>query len=221
MKESMRICFLFSEPFSSFSPQDAAADIYILPFSALGEVDFDDEITGRGNKLKALASLSKRLSAAVICGCYTSIKGIKRKSAAVADKGRIIGIADEVNIIDSGEYRPGAGLKIFDFPSGKIGVAVAEDVLFPDVIKSLTDCGCSAIICPFERLSSFVPVTVARANAYIYGTEITLCASNYCFAASPSGDVAFSSTKSGRVYEFLPEARYKEKAKKERGFFGF
>lgn len=217
----MRICFLFSEPFSSFPPQNTAADLYILPFAALGEVDFDDEISGRSKKLKALAALSKKFSAAIVCGCYTSIKGIKRKSAAVADKGRIIGIADEVNIIGGGDYRPGTGLKIFDFPSGKIGIAVAEDVLFPDVIKSLADCGCSAIVCPFEKLSSFVPVTVARANAYVYGTEIALCADNYSLAAAPSGEVAFASAKSGRTYEFFPEAGYRETTKKERGFYGF
>lgn len=217
----MRICFLFSEPFSSHSPQNAAADIYVLPFAALGEVDFDEEISGRAKKLKALAALSKKLSASVISGCYTSIKGIKRKSAAVADRGKIIGIADCVNAVGGSEYRPGTGLKIFDFSFGKTGIAVAEDVLFPDVIKSLTDCGCSAIVCPFEKLSVGAHIAVTRANAYIYGTQIILCADNYCFAAAPSGEIAFASAKSGKTYEFFPEAHYKETTKKERGFFGF
>lgn len=216
----MRICFLFSETVSSVRAEEGSADIFLLPFSALGEVNFDDEIAGRSEKLKDLARLSKNLSAAVICGGYTDIKGIKRKSAVAANKGKIIGVADGI-ICDDKKFRPGAGLKIFDFPAGKIGVAVGEDVMLPDVIKSLAACGCAAAVCPFETLSSAAAITVARAHAFIYGITVCLAANNYSFAVAPSGDIAFATGISGFIYEFAPSNEYRIRERKVRGFAGF
>jgi len=215
----MRICFLFSAK-PPLNAEEISADIFLLPFSHLSEVNFDDEIAGKSEKLKALAKLSKKLSASVICGAYTDVKSIKRKSAIIADRGKIIGVADSVNLLGDKKYKVGAGLKIFDLPAGKIGVAVAEDVLFPDVIKSLSECGCSAILCPFENISSSPIITVARAHAFIYGINICLCANNYSFAASPFGDVAFSTAQNNFIHEFSPAGEYHTAEKKSRGFFG-
>lgn len=216
----MRINFLFSESVSSVRAEKGSADIFLLPFSSLREVNFDDEIAGRSEKLKDLARLSKNLSAAVICGGYTDIKGIKRKSAVAANKGKIIGVADGI-ICDDKKFRPGTGLKIFDFPAGKIGVAVGEDVMSPDVIKTFSACGCAAALCTFETLSSASPITVARAYALVYGITICLVANNYSFAAAPSGEIAFATGISGFVYEFSPTNEYRLRERKVRGIAGF
>lgn len=217
----MRIRFLFSESVSSVRAEKGSADIFLLPFSSLREVNFDDEIAGRSEKLKDLARLSKNLSAAVICGGYTDIKGIKRKSAAVANKGKIIGVADGISASADKKFRAGAGLKIFDFPAGKIGVAVGEDVMSPDVIKTFSACGCAAALCTFETLSSASPITVARAYALVYGITICLVANNYSFAAAPSGEIAFATGISGFVYEFSPTNEYRLRERKVRGIAGF
>lgn len=216
----MLICFLFSESVCSIEAEKYRADVFLLPFSSLGEVNFDDEIAGRSEKLKNLARLSKKLSAAVICGCYTDIKGIKRKSAVAASRGKIIGVADGI-ACDDKKFRPGAGIKIFDFPAGKIGVAVGEDVMQPDVIKTFAACGCAAALCPFETLSSAAPITIVRAHALVYGITICLTANNYSFAAAPSGEAAFASDKSGFVYEFSPTNEYRLRERKTRGIAGF
>jgi len=216
----MRICFVSSEKLNEFAPKEKRADLYIFPFSALGEVDFEAEVEGKSEKLKSLAILSKRLSATVVCGCYTLIRGITHKSAAVADRGRIIGIADMINCVGDKKIRPGAGLKLFDIPSGKIGVAVGEDILFYDVVKSLSACGCAVIACPFGCMVNHTLSTAARAYSFACGVNICVCADGYAFASSPSGEMSFATPLSGFVYDFSLAAEYRAVERKERGFFG-
>lgn len=216
----MRICFVSSESLNNFNSDGRRADLFVFPFSVLGEVDFEAEIADRSEKLKSMATLSKRLNAAVVCGCYTLIKGIRHKSAAVADRGKIIGVADMVNCVGDKKLRPGAGLKLFDLPSGKIGIAVGEDIFFYDVIKSLASCGCLAVVCPFECMANHTLSTVARAYAYSCGVNICVCADGYAFASSPSGNIAFATPVSGFIYDFSTAAEYRTVERRQRGLFG-
>lgn len=216
----MRICFLSVENSLTVEADGTNADLFVFPFSALGEVDFEAEIGGKSEKLRQVASLSKRLNAAVMCGCYTLIKGVRHKSVAVADRGRIIGIADMINSIGGKKVRPGAGLKLFDISAGKIGVAVAEDIFFHDVVESLSACGCLAVVCPFDFITNHTVITVARAYSFVCGVHICVCAGNYSFASSPSGNIAFATPQSGFVYEFSSAGEYRLIERKTRGFFG-
>lgn len=216
----MRICFVSSEKLNEFVPEGKNADLFVFPFSALGEVDFEAEVNGKSEKLRDLAVLSKKLKAAVVCGCYTLIKGIRHKSAAVADRGKIIGIADMINCVGDKKIRPGTGLKLFDFSFGKIGIAVGEDIFFYDVVKSLISCGCAIVVCPFGDMANHTLSTVARAYSYACGVDIGVCAEGYAFASSPSGNMAFATPHSGFVYDFSIASEYRSVECRQRGLFG-
>lgn len=62
-------------------------DIALIGFGYLGDVDYDAELSGRSDKLGQLTRLTRRSGCAAVCGCRTDSRGLKRKSAAVAEGG--------------------------------------------------------------------------------------------------------------------------------------
>ena len=87
-----------------------------------------------------MAILSKESHNIVVCGCVTDTRGIKRKSAVVAENGRILGVSDMLNAVD-GEFKSGAGLRVYETKAGRLGIAVAEDLYFPEILRTLSVCG--------------------------------------------------------------------------------
>ncbi len=217
----MRICFFNRDRLEHILESECVpqADVYCFDFSVMGEVSYEKELSGATDTFGRLAYFSKKFDCAAIGGCYTDLRGVKRKSAVAADRGKLIGVADANNILDNKNYKCGSGLKIFPAQAGKIGVAVGEDVLFPEVIKSLTLCGSDVIVCIYERLRDTTELTVMKANAYVYGVNICMCAKNYCQAVNAKGNLAFGTSASPFVFDFQMEREYRVVESRYRGFF--
>ena len=94
-----------------------------LGFHGLGEVDYRAELAGETSKLEDMAILSRELGCVIVCGCYTDSCGIRHKSAAIAEKGKILGVADMLHV-SGGGWTGGAHLKVLDTSAGKIGLQV-------------------------------------------------------------------------------------------------
>lgn len=212
----MRICFVTSGNFSDFRGT-RESDIVLFPF-VLGEVSYERELKGETNLFEDVAILSKTGKNTVVCGCYTDARGMKRKSAVVADRGRILGVSDMVNRIDGGEYRCGAGVKLFDTGAGRIGIVVAEDLYFPQVLETLSVCGADVALCIFEGLNEELELTLMRAGAFFYGIPVCLCAYGYAEVADPSGRLRFSSPKSPCLFDMQSEREYHIVETRKRGF---
>ena len=162
--------------------------------------------------------MSKTTNATVVCGCITDTRGHRRKSAVVAEKGRICGVSDMLNAMD-GRIGCGASLRVYETNVGKMGVAVAEDIRFPEVIKNLALCGSDFIVCPFGRVSNEVERTLLCAHAYCYGTPIIFCGAGYCMLADVDGRIAFASPEEC-VWDFENRKEYHIIETRRRGFFG-
>ena len=188
--------------------QTAEADVICAPFAALGEVSYERELKGETAMFEDVALLSKEGKNVVVCGCYTDARGMKRKSVVVAERGRILGVSDMVNRIDGGEFRAGAGIKIFDTQAGKLGIVVAEDLYFPQVLQTLSVCGAEIALCIFEELNETLEQTLMRASAYYYGIPVSVCACGYAQAADIAGKVCFASPQSPCFYDFEREQEY-------------
>jgi predicted amidohydrolase len=217
----MRICFVTGGSLSDFSesyPQ-GTADVICGGFQTLGEVSYERELKGETGLFEDVALLSKERRNVVVCGCFTDARGIRRKSVVVAEKGRILGVSDMVNRIDGAEYRSGAGIKIFDTSAGKLGIVVAEDLYFPQVLQTLSVCGADAAICVFEELNESLEQTIIRAGAFLYGIPICLCAYGYAQAADIGGKVRFASPASPCYYDMQREQEYHVVETRQRGFF--
>lgn len=217
----MRICFVSDGNLNDYGEKymGAGADVVCFSFRALGEVSYERELKGETNLFEDAALLSKEGKNVVVCGCYTNARGIRRKSVVIAERGRILGVSDMVNRIDGAEYRCGAGIKIFDTQAGKLGIVVAEDLYFPQVLQTLSVCGAEAALCVFEELNETLEQTLIRAGAFLYGIPVCMCASGYAQAADISGKLSFSSPKSPCVYDLEREQEYHVVETRQRGFF--
>ena len=201
----MRICFVTKGGLDAVG-EEAGADIVCYPLSALGEVSYERELKGETSLFEAVAMRSKMLRCTVVGGCYTDARGIRRKSAVVAERGRLLGVSDLVNRIDGSAFGAGAGVKVYETAAGRLGVVVGEDLYFPKVVETLSLSGADAVLCLFEELSEGLELTLIRAHAFFYGLPVALCAFGYAAVADSEGRLFFASPAPvGRVT--LPKER--------------
>lgn len=191
-------------------------DIAVFGFSGLGEVDYADELRGESEKFESAARLSKTCGCGVICACKTVSRGIRRRSAAVADGGRLLGITDMTHVFDGENYKSGANLGLFRAGGCKVGVVVENDLMFPETFKALSLCGCNVVAAVVEELKDNRPPMLARAYAYLYGVPIVMCAGNRAYFADSSGEIASSSQKFS-LFEFDPQNNYRLVTTRRRG----
>lgn len=182
-------------------------DVALFGFSGLGEVDYERELKGDSDKFDRAARLSKNASCGLVCACTTNSRGLVRKSVAVSDRGRLLGISDMNHVIDGEAYKSGSSLGFYKLNGCKIGLCIENDLLFPDVVKSLTMCGCSVIVAVMEELKDGVPPLLIRSYSYLYGVPVVMCAGKTAYFADMSGAIA-TSTQRVTLFEVSPKNRY-------------
>lgn len=215
----MRICFVTGSQFGEYSGEEGESDLLLFPFGALGEVSYERELKGETSLFEDVAILSKTVKGVVVCGCYTDARGIRRKSAVVAERGRILGVADMTHRVDGGEYRCGAGLRLFETKVGRLGVAVAEDLYFPHVLETLSVCGADLILAFCEELHDGLESTLSRAGGFFFGVPICLCAYGYAQVTDAAGKLRFSSPKSPCRFVLEREGQFHIVETRRRGAF--
>lgn len=218
----MRICFVSKGSLNAFSKRrveltEVGADVIVFGFNGLGEVSYEKELKGETHYFEEAAALSKRTKAVTVCGCVTDTRGHKRRSVVVAENGKITGVSDMLNVVDGG-VSCGAVLRVYETKAGKMGVIVAEDLLFPEVAKSLAVCGSDFIVCPYLKLDELQSVLL-RATAYFYGVPIFFCCDGYAMVAEASGRISFASPQSPVCAEFKPVKEYHLVETRRRGFY--
>ena len=192
--------------------------ILAFGFEGLDEVCYERELCGETSYFEEVAVLSREIGGVVICGCKTDTLGQKRRSAVVADKGRILGVSDANYAVD-GEHSAGATLQVYETSQGKIGVAVCEDLYFPEVAKSLAFCGSEVIVCPFSEMTGSIESVLARAYAFLNGVPVVVCGIGYAFCADVTGDLAFASSDSPTSFTLQPQRSYHLIEMRKKGLF--
>lgn len=210
----MRIGFIsqgslqtFWQTAQAWEEETPVADILLFGFNGIREASYEKELKEETAYFSETALLSKQLKNVVVCGCITNARGLRRKSAIVAEKGKILGVSDMVNVTD-GEFNAGAGVRIYDTLAGKIGVIVAEDLYDPQLVHSLSICGCDYVVCPFGELTDGLQAVLARAYAYCYGTPVAVCGEGGAMIAVEDGVLGFSSQQSPVYTEFSCKKEY-------------
>lgn len=163
-------------------------DVIVFGFNGLENVYYERELDGETGKLEDLAIMSRELSAVVVSGCYTYSCNRKRKSAAIADKGRILGVSDMLCNLDDGEFTSGAHLRVYETSAGRIGLVIGEDLFFPEVVKTLSDCDADIAICLYEENVDFLPQVLMRAFAFCYGWISACAAPGSCRSPRRAGN---------------------------------
>ena len=216
----MRICFVSRGSLNSFwdTYGGSDADIVFFGFQGIGEVSYEKELRGETGYFEDAAILSKENHNVVVCGCVTDTRGVKRKSAVVAENGRLLGVSDMLNAID-GEYKSGAGLRVYETKVGRLGIAVAEDLYFPEILRTLAVCGSDLILCPFGIVSDSTESVLLRAAAFSYGVPVGFCGAGYRQLADVSGAVAFASPDSPVEFSLDKKQEYHLIETRRRGFY--
>lgn len=216
----MRIGFLTNGKLADFSGGKLhPAELYCLAFGSIGEVDYEKEVHGETAEMEEVALFSRAACSVVVAGCCTDTKGIKRRSAIVADKGKILGISDMTAGLDGENYSSGAGVRIYDTSAGKLGVLVGRDVYFSELSASLARCGGDLIVSVYEHVGKNVEQVLLRADAFRYGVTMCMCAHGFAQVADSSGELAFASPMSPTWCNIKEVKEYHLVQTRRRGFF--
>ena len=187
----------------------ADCDLLVFGFDGLGEVDYRRELAGETSKLEDMAILSREAGCTVISGCFTDSCGVRHKSAAIAEKGRILGVADMLHVTEPNEFKSGAHLKVYETAAGKIGLCVGEDLYFPSVCESLALFDADVIVSVFGAAEDAVPQLMMRACAFSSGVNVCMCAAGIAQIASPDGDIRMRAARRECDFEFVPAREYR------------
>ena len=182
----MKICVV-----ASGAQRLPACDIALYGFEKLGAVDYESELSGKSEKFEDAARLSRTEGCGVVCGCITTSRGAVRKSAAAACGGKLLGISDMCRVFGDEDYRSGASLGLYVLGGCRTGILIENDIFFPECMRSLAACGCSAVLFVSESLRPVYPVLM-RAYACLYGVPIVGCAGKTALFAETSGGFATS-----------------------------
>ena len=187
----MKLCVICEGQIKSSSVLPSC-DIAIFGFEGLGEIDYESEISGKTDALEEAARLSRIAKCAVVGACITSGRGLLRKSACVSDKGKLIGICDMSYVLDGENFKAGCGVGVYNLGGYKVGIVVENDLLFPDVFKTLAHCGCNLFLVLLSTLRDGMPPQLIRSYSYLYGIPTVMCAGKTAYFADTTGAIATS-----------------------------
>lgn len=216
----MRIHFVTEGTLNEFweGARMPSCDVLAFGFSGLGEVHYALELSGATSKLEDAAILSREAGCTVVSGCYTDSCGIRRKSAAVADKGRILGVSDMFSAVEPSEFKSGGTIKVYDTSAGKLGILIAEDLFFPEIAQMLSLCDADVLFSIFEDVVDFTPRLMLRADAFVAGVPAVMCGAGIAQVASATGEIALVSPKKECAFTLSTAREYHIVSCRRRGF---
>lgn len=192
-------------------------DLLLFGFGGLGEICYERELNGATRQFEEAALLSKKSGAILISGCLSNTRGHKRKSALVAENGRLLGISDCVHTT-SREISCGALLRVYETGRGRMGVLVAEDIAYLESAQALAACGSDFLVCILAEMRDVMPLVLARAYAYALGVPVFLCSDDYGAAVSERGEVCVAAAEFPFSYAFAAQTEYRLVQTRRRGF---
>ena len=216
----MRIHFVTEGTLNEYWESGKAAECDLLAFGydGLGEVDYRRELAGETSKLEDLALLSREAGCVDLSGCVTVTCGLRSRSAAIAEKGRILGVTDMLYVSGEGDWKGGAHLKVYETAAGKIGLCVGEDLFYPNVASTLSLCDADVIFSVFGAAEDSIPQLMLRACAFYAGVPACMCAAGIAQAADPRGEIRFRSARRECTFDLSPEREYRLTTVRSRGF---
>ena len=111
------------------------------------------------------------------------------------------------HVLDGEEFKSGASLGFYKINGCKVGLCIENDLLFPDTFKSLSMCGCNAVVVLLEEIRDNIPPLLIRAYSYLYGVPVIMCAGKTAYFADISGAIA-TSTQNTTLFEVSPKNQY-------------
>lgn len=169
------------------------SNLIVFGFNGILNVNYKSELSGKSNVLHDFASLSRESQKVIISGAITDNYGIIKKSCAIADNGKLLGISDACLNFNDKNYSCGGGYKVYFTSVGKIGVIVCSDILDSEGVKAMALCDADVIVNVSDFFSKEQEHFLLRAYSYLYGVPIISVTSNCVTASDVNGEICCKS----------------------------
>ena len=169
------------ENFSNF-------DLICFDFDGLNKISYKYELNGTESALQNFASLSKKTKKILIAGCITDNYGVVRRSAVIAENGKLLGISDMNTNLNLSGYSQGGGYRVYQTSKGRLGVVISDDILDYDGVKSLSLCDADFIVCIVGEEKPQYELLI-RAYSYLFGLPLLLISGAGAFGSDINGEV--------------------------------
>ena len=203
----MKIAFITECDYFFFAAEAEGCDLVLFPFYRAKVINYGSEIKGDTDFFRTLTGLSKALKATVIAGADTDSYGLIRRSVAVCDNGKLLGISDLLAVSEGEPFTCGAFYRVYDTRAGRVGVAVGSDGASSDCVRALASCGADVIVNIAEKMDGKTLLS-ARAKALEFGTPIAVCAEGGACLAGTNGEALFASPMKISTFSVRPGRDY-------------
>ena len=193
-------------------------DVIVFGLDGLNKIRYKNELNGTESVLQNFATLSKKHKKIIISGAITDNYGIIRKSAVVADNGKLLGISDMNLNVNSSGYSQGGGYRVYQTTKARIGIIIGDDVIDSDGVKAMSLCDADFIIV-IENEEKPQYELLIRAYSYLFGVPILLLANGNVIASDVSGEICGGSREKTSEIILPTKKTYRVVQNKRRGVF--
>ena len=191
--------------------------IVIFGFNGIDKISYKNELNCKENKLSNFAKLSKDSEKVLISGTITDNYGVLRRSAIIADKGKLLGISDMRLSVNDNGYTGGGVQRVYQTQAGRIGLLIGDDILDVDGIKAMSLCDADFIVAITSGEEKPQYNFLIRSYSYLFGVPILLINSTSVIASDLSGEICGKSLENHTKITLPVKKSYRLVLTKQRG----
>ncbi len=189
----------------------------VFGFNGIDKISYKNELNCTENKLSNFAKLSKESGKVLISGTITDNYGVLRRSAVIADKGKLLGISDMRLSVNDNGYTCGGAQRVYQTQVGRIGLLIGDDILDIDGIKAMSLCDADFIIAISSGEEKPQYNFLIRSYSYLFGVPIVLINSTSVIASDLSGEICGKSLENYTKITLPIKKSYRIVLTKQRG----
>lgn len=203
--------------FSVKSTEYASDKVAVFGFNGIDKISYKNELNSQENKLSTFAKLSKESGKVLISGTVTDNYGVLKRSAVIADKGKLLGISDMRLSVNDNCYVGGGAQRVYQTQVGRIGLLVGDDILDFDGIKAMSLCDADFIIAIINGEEKPQYNFLIRSYSYLFGVPIVLITSSSVIASDLLGEICGKSLENQTKITLPVKKSYRLVLTKQRG----
>lgn len=191
--------------------------VAVFGFNGIDKINYKYELNGGENKLSNLAKLSKETGKVIISGTITDNYGILRRSAVIAERGKLLGITDMRLTINDSSFSGGGAQRVYQTQAGRIGVLVGDDILDFEGVRAMSLCDADFIVAIIHSEQKPEHNFLIRSYAYLFGLPILLINSTNVIASDYNGEICGGSLENFTHIPLPLKRSYRLVLTKQRG----
>ena len=196
-------------------PKDA--NVALFGFNGLKKISYKNELQGVESSLSEYALLTKKTDTVLLSGAITDNYGIVKRSAVVAERGKLLGISDMNVKIDSSAFGLGGGRRVYQTNAGRIGVIIGDDLIDFEGVKAMSLCDADLIAAILSGGDRPQYDFIVRAYAYLFGVPMVLICESGVMAADMNGEICGASREDEAILFVPAKKNYRTLSLKRRG----